>query len=76
VHNEWDYEKIMDWGLDIPETFKLTEIKNNGYDSMYYTPEKLPKLKLNECLDLMLFNKKNVILTLKRKKHLINFGMK
>jgi len=56
--NEWDYEKLNEWGLDVPETFKLTEIKNNGYDSMYYTPEKLPKLKLNECLDLMLFNKK------------------
>lgn len=56
--NEWDYEKLNEWGLDVSETFKLTEIKNNGYDSMYYTPEKLPKLKLNECLDLMLFNKK------------------
>jgi hypothetical protein len=54
--NEWDTEKLVEWGLDIPkmtETERLSELK---FQDIYYEPESKPTLKLSDCVDLEKYN--------------------
>ena len=58
--NEWDVEQLEDWGLDLPvknisETGRLSCLE---YKPMYYEPTQKPTLKLKDCADFSLFNKK------------------
>lgn len=70
LNNTWDSDLLTDWGLDIlddwdtdknkkgkneTETEKLSEIKYNG---LYYEPQRIPQIKLSDCLNLDKFNAK------------------
>lgn len=56
--NEWDAEKLDEWGLDVPvisETEKLSKIE---FEDIYYIPEDKPNISLMDCVDLTKFNQK------------------
>jgi hypothetical protein len=56
--NEWDAEKLNDWGLDVPlisETEKLSKVE---FEDVYYIPENKPNILLIDCVDLTKFNQK------------------
>lgn len=56
--NEWDAEKLDEWGLDVPvisETEKLSKIE---FEDIYYIPEEKPNISLMDCVDLTKFNQK------------------
>ena len=55
---KWDKIDIENWGVEIPQK-KNTEILSDlVYDPLYYVPEHLPNMKLEECLDLEKFEAK------------------
>ena len=63
--NEWDADKLRDWGCAIPgdwgkeepesETARLSEIKVNP---LYYKPKEQPTLRLDKCVDLTKYEAK------------------
>ena len=58
IEYKWDKIDIENWGVEIPQK-KNTEILSDlVYDPLYYVPEHLPNMKLEECLDLEKFEAK------------------
>lgn len=56
--NEWDIEELEAEGLRLP-TIKNTELLSGlEYESAYYEPEQKPSIKLEDCIDLDIYNKK------------------
>ncbi len=56
--NEWDFEELTEWGVDIPnltETEKLSKLK---FESIYYEPEEKPNINLSDCIDTEKFDAK------------------
>lgn len=58
--NDWDTEKLREWGVDIPayvdkETSKLSGIEIN---SMYHEPQRHPHLTLKDCIDTTKYEQK------------------
>ena len=62
--NEWSDLPLTDWGVpawdeEKEEEMKATEeLSNMTFDSPYYEPENIPKLKLSDCFNLEKFNAK------------------
>mgnify|MGYP003132068488 CR=1 FL=1 len=56
--NQWNYESLKDWGVNVP-TIKNTELLSGlKYEPIYYEPKNKPEIKLNNCVDLNKFNEK------------------
>ena len=56
--NEWDIDKLEDWGVNVP-TIKNTELLSGlEYKPMYYEPKKEPNINLEDCLDFTKYNEK------------------
>ncbi len=56
--NEWEIEKLDDWGVNVP-SIKNTELLSGlKYDPLYYEPKEQPHIELEHCVDLDKFNKK------------------
>lgn len=56
--NEWEVEKLEDWGLDLPiqtETEKLSKLE---FQDIYYKPKEVPNINLKDCINMNLFDKK------------------
>jgi len=56
--NEWEVEKLEDWGLDLPiqtETEKLSKLE---FEDIYYKPKEVPNINLKDCININLFTKK------------------
>jgi hypothetical protein len=66
--NEWESEQLDDWGVDVwqidetenieteeKETSKLSDVK---FVDVYYEPEEIPNIKLIDCIDTELFDRK------------------
>lgn len=62
--NEWDNGRLTDWGVPVWDEEKEVEIKATEelatmeFDSPYYEPQEIPKLKLSDCVDFTKFNAK------------------
>lgn len=59
ITNEWDADRLDDWGLDLPvltETQKLSELK---FEDIYYEPKNIPDITLDDCINTNLFDKKS-----------------
>lgn len=58
IANEWNVERLDDWGLPIP-TVKNTELLSKlEYENIYYEPKKKPEIRLLDCVNLDKFKKK------------------
>ena len=56
--NDWEIEELQELAIHIP-TIKNTELLSElKYDPVYYEPEKIVDIKLNDCIDLDKFNAK------------------
>ncbi len=58
LQENWDSEKLVGWGLDVPEetdTERLSELK---FESIYYDPEEKPNINLSDCIDTEKFDAK------------------
>lgn len=56
--NQWEIEDLKDWGLKVP-TVKDTELLSGlEYKEVYYEPERIPDLKLMECINFEKFEAK------------------
>ena len=56
--NEWNVLELMDWGVNVP-TIKNTELLSKlEYKSMYYEPEQIPNIQLEDCINLKKYNEK------------------
>lgn len=66
--NEWSDLPLTEWGIPAWDEEKEVEIKATEelatmeFDSPYYEPQEIPKLKLSDCIDLTKFNAKMVAL--------------
>lgn len=59
LQDDFSRDELADWGIIIKDTELLSKLE---YEGIYYEPEKQPNLKLEDCLDLTKFNKKNDII--------------
>jgi len=58
LSSDWDVAELADWGMDIP-TIQNTELLSGlEYDPLYYEPKEMPKIKLEDCIDLEKYNAK------------------
>ncbi len=56
--NNWEIEKLEDWGVNVP-SIKNTELLSGlDYKPMYYEPEVEPNINLEDCIDLTKYNEK------------------
>ena len=56
--NEWDTDKLDEWGLDLPVNSATEDLSNVEFEDVYYIPEQKPNISLIDCVDLTKFNKK------------------
>lgn len=56
--NEWDTDKLTEWGLDLPINSATENISEIQFEDVYYTPEEKPNISLIDCVDLTKFNQK------------------
>ena len=60
--NEWDIEKLDEWGVNVP-TIKNTEaLSDLHYDPLYYEPKEIPNISLEDCINLDKYNEKIKVL--------------
>lgn len=56
--NQWEIQDLDDWGVSVP-TIKNTELLSNlEYKSMYYEPEKIDDINLDDCIDTKKYEEK------------------
>jgi hypothetical protein len=55
---EWNVENLSEWGLDVPNISETQKLSGLEYKPIYYEPENIPYIKLNDCIDFALYNKK------------------
>lgn len=56
--NDWEIKELEELAIHIP-TIKNTELLSElKYDEVYYEPEKISDIKLEDCIDLRKFNAK------------------
>ena len=56
--NEWDIDKLDEWGVNVP-TIKNTEaLSDLSYDPLYYEPKEIPNINLYDCINLDKYNEK------------------
>jgi len=58
VANEWDAEKVQEWGLDLPIQTETEKLSGLEFQDIYYKPKKVPNINIDHCIDMDLFNKK------------------
>jgi hypothetical protein len=56
--NEWNTDKLDEWGLDLPVNSATEDLSNVQFEDVYYIPEEKPNITLIDCLDLTKFNQK------------------
>jgi hypothetical protein len=56
--NEWNTEKLDEWGLDLPVNSATEDLSNVQFEDVYYIPEEKPNISLIDCVDLTKFNQK------------------
>ena len=56
--NEWNTEKLDEWGLDLPINSATEDLSNVQFEDVYYIPEEKPNITLIDCVDLTKFNQK------------------
>jgi hypothetical protein len=56
--NDWDAEKLEDWGLDLPKKSETEKLSKLQFEDVYYDPIPKPNIKLKDCVDFEIFNKK------------------
>ena len=60
--NEWNVEKLIEWGLDVPNLTETEKLSNLEFSDIYYTPEEKPYVKLIDCVDLTKFEAKKKLI--------------
>lgn len=53
--DEWSPEALADWGVQRTNTDRLSEL---NFESIYYEPQKRPHLRLQDCIDTSMYDKK------------------
>ena len=56
--NEWNTDKLDEWGLDLPVNSATEDLSNVQFEDVYYIPEEKPNISLIDCVDLTKFNQK------------------
>lgn len=63
--NEWDTDELKEWGMEMPDDWKSEEEKTEterlsdiNVHNVYYEPKKKPNIKLSDCFDTTLYEKK------------------
>lgn len=56
--NEWESEKLDEWGLEIPSETKTEGLSAIEFEDIYYTPKEEPNVKLIDTLDFTKFDAK------------------